>query len=75
MKVAGVRARALLVRRFLADSVVALLAGEASLVGGIPQHAVTGLHVEPGRDDGGEPAGQERREVICIHGHDSAPPE
>jgi hypothetical protein len=30
--------------------------------------------VEPGRDDGGEPVGQERREVIRVHGHDSAPP-
>ena len=42
-------------------------------VSGVPQPAVAGLDAEPGRDDRGEPVGQERREVIRIHGYDSAP--
>ena len=53
-----------------ADAVVALLAGESSLVGGVPQRAVGGFDVEAGRDDRGEPAGEQRGQVIEVHGGD-----
>src|SRR5579871_519465 len=51
----------------LADVVVALLAGESSLVGEVPQHAVRGFDVESGRDDGGEPVSEELGEPIGVH--------
>src|SRR5579859_3061139 len=53
-----------------AHAVVALLAGESSLVGGVPQHAVGGFDVESGRDDGGEAVSEELGEPIGVHSGD-----
>jgi hypothetical protein len=53
-----------------ADAVVALLAREAPFVGGVPQHAVSGLDVEAGRDDRGQAAGEERGQGIDVHSGD-----
>ena len=37
---------------------------------GVPQHAVADSDTEPGRDDGGEPVGQQRGEGVDIHSGD-----